>query len=916
MKEFFLKYWEYIKANPLQLSLTLLGIIVGLWLILHIIRFFYHHHQSKHLIFLQVILPRDDSPKDKEKETEKDFREKVSVMAQFFRNIHETRELNMMNRIRVLLFKHNVFSFELVAHNKVVDFYVTTPKYYQEIIEKQITSYYPGADIQAVDPYEHLLKDNKVKGFYAYEEKQFWFPIKTYKVIENDPLNDLTNIFTRLTDDETAIIQMVIRPRSDSWSKKAEKFGEAYYKGKQNEGIKIPVIGWIFNVFKGIFLGYDKMEVEPAKGSDGGYVRMLQSKEETAKRIGEKSAQSGFDTAIRLLTTAKTESRAEDISNSLIIAFNLFKDASSNWFQTKRIFIIDSINDKIFLYNFKNRFLDNHIPLISEKHSLMCEDELASIFHFPCSKYNYTPNIRWLDYKVLPAPVDMPTTGILIGYNMYRGFKKEVRFQRDDRSRHHYIIGKSGSGKSALLSYMARQDICNGEGVCVVDPHGDLIDDLLLYIPKERAKDVIIFDPSDVERPMGLNILEAETPAEMDLAASQATEIFIKLFGDEIFGPRIQHYFRNACLTLMEDKDEGATLIDVPRIFVDDAFLKYKVKKVTNPVVKSFWEHEYANTGDRERQEMIPYFSAKFGPFITNTIMRNTIGQKNSAFDFRKIMDEGKILLIKLSKGKIGDLNTQLLGLVMVGRIQMAAMSRTDIPEEQRKDFFLYVDEFQNFATDSFCSILSEARKYSLNLIMAHQYINQLITTRYGTTSTGIRDAVFGNVGTLCSFKVGADDAEYLAKEYAPLLTEQDVIGISNYKMYMKLNINNTTSRPFSVATIWDTSKKNEKVAQIIKEYARLKHGRKREFVEQEIVARIGIDMTAPPVDISKLPNQPNLSAPPEGNAMAQLLGSATEPAGSVVPNISSASTVPPIPISTSVPTQASTPPPPSKPTG
>lgn len=875
MSEFFRTSWEYIQANPWQLTIIIFGTIAGLWLLLQIIRFLYIHHQQKHLVYLKVILPREDSPKDKEKETEKDFREKIAIMAQFFRNLHETRELNIWNRLKVILLKHNVFTFELVAHQKVVEFYVTTPPYYREIIEKQITSYYPAADIQPAEPYQFKPAGNCVKGFYAYQEKKFWFPIKTYKVIENDPLNDLTNIFTRLTDDETAVIQVVIRPCNNSWNEKAETFGESYYKGKSGAGSKIPVIGPILNVLKGIFLGYEKMEID-SKTDSGGYVRMLQSKEETAKRIGEKSSQSGFETIIRLLATGKSEDRAEEISNNMIISLNLYKDSTSNWFQTRRLFLIDFINDLLFLYNFKNRLLENHIPFLSEKQSILCEDELASIFHFPTSKYNYTPNIRWLDYKVLSAPVELPNEGILLGHNVYRGIKKEVHFQKADRSRHHYIIGKSGSGKSALLSFMARQDVWNGEGVCVVDPHGDLVDELINFVPKERAKDVIIFDPSDVERPMGLNILEAVTPAEMDLAASQATEIFIKLFGDEIFGPRIQHYFRNACLTLMEDKDEGATLIDVPRIFTDDTFLKYKVKKVTNPVVKSFWEHEYANTGDRERQEMIPYFSAKFGPFITNTIMRNTIGQKNSSFNFRDIMDNGKVLFVKLSKGKIGDLNTQLLGLVMVARIQMAAMSRADMSEEKRKDFFLYVDEFQNFATDSFCSILSEARKYRLNLIMAHQYINQLVVSRYGNTSTGIRDAVFGNVGTLCSFKVGADDAEYLAKEYAPLLTEQDVIGIANYKMYLKLNINNTTSRPFSVATIWDMSKKNDKVGQIVKEYARLKHGRKREFVEQEIVSRIGIDVSAPPVDLSKLPTQPNQSAPPEGNAMAQMIGGAT----------------------------------------
>jgi hypothetical protein len=295
-------------------------------------------------------------------------------------------------------------------------------------------------------------------------------------------------------------------------------------------------------------------------------------------------------------------------------------------------------------------------------------------------------------------------------------------------------------------------------------------------------------------------------------------------------------------------------------------FMKYKVSKIKNPVVKSFWVHEYAHTGDRERQEMIPYFSSKFGPFITNQIMRNTIGQTKSAFNFRDVMDNKKILLINLSKGKIGDLNTQLLGLVIVARIQMAAMSRADIPEEDRKDFYLYVDEFQNFATDSFAEILSEARKYKLNLIMAHQYINQLVSNKYGNSSTKIRDAVFGNVGTIMSFKVGAEDGEYLAKEYAPVLSEQDIIGMAKYKAYIKLNIDNTTSRPFSLHTIWDTSAKNAKIAEIIKQYSRMKYGRKKEFVDQEISARIGIDLNDDtPVDMGEIGKVPGAASKPAG---------------------------------------------------
>lgn len=834
--------WQFIATHPLQIMYWTVGIIIAWKLAWGIFRYFYERFTERDLVFMQITLPRDDSPKDKEKEVEKDFREKIAIMEQLFRSLYEIRELSIRNILRRTVFQHNTVSFEIVAQEKVVKFYVVVAQEYQSIVEKQITSYYSDADVQIAPAYEVKKPGMKTVAYYAYEKKPYWFPIKTFKTIENDPLNSMTNVLSKLNEDESAIIQLDIRPRGGRWRKKAEEYGTTMMKGKKPAGIlsRIPVVSHIHTFLTMMLFGYERgketMTNAPGASHGDAFVRMLQTKEERAKHIGEKAQQDGFDTIIRLIVSAKTRTRAAEIMNDCIVSFNLFKEPLMNFLQTRRIIPIHSINSAIMLHNFKHR-----IFRFGEKKSIMVPEELASFFHFPYSRYNYTPIIKWLQYKVLSAPVELPTEGLLLGHNVYRGVKREVRILKKDRMRHHYIIGQTGTGKSVFLGWMARQDIRNGEGVCVVDPHGDLIDDILQYVPKERARDIVIFDPSDQERPMGLNILEAHTPEQRDMASSQATEIFLKLFGDEIFGPRIQHYFRNACLTLMEDEDEGATLIDVPRIFVDDDFMKYKVSKVKNPVVKSFWEHEYASTGERERQEMIPYFSAKFGPFITNTIMRNTIGQTRSAFDFREIMDSGKILLIKLSKGSIGDLNTQLLGLVIVARIQMAAMGRVDQPESKRKDFYLYVDEFQNFATDSFCSILSEARKYHLGLIMAHQYINQLVVTKFGTTSSQIRDAVFGNVGTMMSFKIGAEDAEYMAKEYAPLLTEQDVIGIANYKAYIKLNINNSTTRPFSLESIWDETGKSERIAEILHQYSRMKYGRKREFVDQEIEARIGI---------------------------------------------------------------------------
>jgi len=838
--------WENIINSAFWWVVLILVVFFMAKYSLLVFRYLMALRSAKNLIYMRVTLPRTDTQKDKESATEKDFKEKISVMEQFYRNISEIRELTIGNRIRNFIFNLDTISFELVAMNKEVMFYVVTYKRFQDLIEKQITSYYSDADIQYTKPYEMLPKGHKLRSHYAYLVKNNAYPIKTYKKIENDPLNDLTNVLSKLGEDDKAVFQLIVSPRSDKWRKKAEKVGTSLFLGKsgKNGFIKIPVLGWIFTMFKALLFGYDRIKKDLNTGApEGGqYVRMLQTKEEVAKGIGEKANQVGFDVIIRILATSKTETQAFKIESNMILALNLFKNAASNWFQTRRMSIFDSINDKLAYHAFKNRLQAFRlIPLLREKSSILVPGELSGIYHFPNSRYNYTPVIKWLKYKVVPAPIDLPKEGVYLGDNVYRGVRRKVRMLRVDRTRHHYIIGKSGAGKSAFISFMARQDMWNGDGVCVVDPHGDLIEDLLRYVPKNRAKDVIVFNPADQQRPMGLNILEAETPEQQDLASSQATEIFIKLFGDEIFGPRIQHYFRNACLTLMEDKEEGATLIDVPRMFVDNDFMKYKVAKIRNPIVKAFWEQEYAHTGERERQEMIPYFSSKFGPFITNSIMRNTIGQTKSAFNFRDVMDNQKILLINLAKGKIGDLNTQLLGLVVVARIQMAAMSRADMPEEERKDFYLYVDEFQNFATDSFCSILSEARKYHLALIMAHQYIKQLEKKQ----DTSIRDAVFGNVGTMMSFKVGADDAEYMSKEYAPVLTQADVLGIANYKAYIKLNINNTTSRPFSLETIWDTSKENKKVAEIVKEYSRMKYGRKREFVDQEIAARIGIDLNS-----------------------------------------------------------------------
>lgn len=853
-------WWDWYVSPPgfwlHTLQIVALGLTVyTVWQIVKEVgRTFYQLYFARGLVALRVIQPRQETHKDREEATEKDFREKIGLMDQLYRSLHELGEMNLKNMLRSLLFQTDLVSFELVYEKEKINFYVVTNRYYKDVVEKQITSFYPDAYVEAVSL--PVPKGKRAKCFYFYQKKHPWRPIKTYKTIENDPLNSMTNVMSKLKKTDCASLQIVLRPEQGrhligGWQKKGRKeINREVLKKKKR--FTIPGLGWLVSFLNAVVLGRDDAIAQMGTNQPGAehgdpFVMRDQGTDENLKLFGEKLVQPGFEATLRIVGASDTEAEAEQITNALATAFGMFKNEYLNWLQNRRMIFLDYLNDKWMLFNYRFRLARQGVWPLHEQECLLVPEELASIYHFPTSRYNYTPLIEWLKYKVLPPPVNLPKEGLLLGVNKYRGEAKEVRMKPNDRTRHFYIIGKSGCGKSALISYLARQDIRKGDGVGVVDPHGDLIEDILHYVPKERAKDVIVFNPADIERPMGLNLLEAHSNEEKDFASLAAMEIFIKLFGNEIFGPRIQHYFRNGCLTLMDDEEEGATLIDVPRLFTDEEFSQYKVSKVKNPVVRSFWEREMAKTGQREKEEMIPYFSAKFGPFVTNTMMRNIIGQKNSAFNFREIMDQKKILLVNLSKGACGDINSQLLGLIFVHKLQMAAMSRVNVPESQRPNFWLYVDEFQNFATDSFATILSEARKYHLGLTIAHQYIGQLTQQAnpegLAHEDPRIRDAVFGNVGTMLSFKIGAADGEYMAKEYAPLLSEQDVINVANYSAYLKLNIDNMTSRPFSLSTIWDETGKNPKIAELIKKYARLKYGRRRDFVDAEIAARIGIDL-------------------------------------------------------------------------
>ncbi len=910
-----------------------LWVLVITFIIYKSIRLAFELYYSKNLRYLKITLPRADSKLDKEKETKKDFKEKIGMMSMFYKAVHKLSEAGLRDTLLNFFFGHSKIALELVYEKWEVSFYIVTYNNYVNLISQHLTSIYNDAEILLVDKKDYIKF--KTPGYHMraaslWKEHDDVYPIKTFKYLEDDPINNFTNVFGWLDKKDKAVYQVVIKPTTSRWNKKALRAAALVAKGKYKKNKKLTFFRvvlkpftWIWNPLVAMVeWPEDMVSGNNAPGASEGdaYKIFNQAETESQKIMGEAAAQPSFETSIRIIVSSPSKKSAENAVHAIVAAASIFTDEYNNALDNPQLYE-DSLP---FIFTPTRHFAFRHkLVWFFQNVSIFSADEASTLYHMPDINYNKSPIINWLEYKKLPVPHSLQTPtnptmledykrdddnniiadngkifkinknlwllidekgnyetikwekvnpkktnisfskklshrhlggfpvfkdGILLGWNEYRNKKTPIYFARKDRGRHQYIIWKSGWGKSVYIWYLARQDVWNGDGICVIDPHGDLVEDVLNFIPKERAKDVIIFDPADTERPMGLNMLDiiATDPdirkREMDRAAMDATEIFIKIFGDEIFGPRIQHYFRNGCLTLMEDEEDGGTLIDVPRLFVDEAFMKYKTRKLKNPVVKSFWDHEYANTGDREKQEMIPYFSAKFGPFITNSTIRNIIGQPKSAFNLRHIMDSKKILLVNLSKGKIWALNAQLLGLIFVSKINMAAMSRADIPEEERQNFYMYVDEFQNFATETFGEILSEARKYKLALIMAHQFIAQIGGNgARSNDKPSIKDAVFGNAGTIQSFKVGADDAEYMEKEYAPLLSQQDIIGIANYTTYCKLNVNNATTRPFDLKTIWDNSYQNKKVAKVIKEYSRKKYGRKKKYVDIEIEARLGI---------------------------------------------------------------------------
>lgn len=698
-------------------------------------------------------------------------------------------------------------------------FYLACPWQISEAVSKQIYSYYPTAKVEEIKDYTIFQPGGASALLVLSLSKSQFFPFKTYKELEADPLKEISNAFSKLKEKgEGAALQILIRPAGDGVKKKGLKISKLLKEGKSlGQAMSEVNRSLILNIIS-FFLPSSKKKDENEK-SKGQAVS-----EEIIKALENKASRVQFETNIRLVAAADNKENAEEILRHLENSFAQFNSPILNNFNFNCL--KKKSLDKA-LFNFAFRIFD------PAKKIVLSSEELTSIYHLPNNVLE-TPKIKILKAKPSEPPANLPKTGLILGKNLYRGEEREARILTEDRRRHFYLIGQTGTGKTAFMKNMIAQDIENGQGVGVLDPHGEFVEDILGLIPKSRAEDVVLIDPADLERPLGLNMLEYDPkfPEQKTFIVNELIGIFDKLYDLKTTGgPIFEQYTRNALLLLMEYPEKGHTIMEIPKVLADKEFRKNLLTSCKNIIVKDFWEKEAEKAGgEAALQNTVPYITSKFNVFIANDYMRPVIGQSKSTINFREIMDSQKILLVNLSKGKLGDINSSLLGLIVVGKLLMASFSRIDVAEEQRKDFYLYLDEFQNFATNSIATILSEARKYRLDLIIAHQFIEQL--------KKEIKDAVFGNVGSVAAFRVGAADAEILVKQFfEPVFNQNDLVNIDNFNAYIRLMISNTVSKPFSIAS-YPPKKGNPALAASLRELSRLKYGRSRQEVEADIMDR------------------------------------------------------------------------------
>ena len=760
-------------------------------------------------------------------------------------------------------FKSNFYGqrhvgFEIVGLGGFVKLYASVPVNMIEVVKQAIVSAYPSSRIEEVEDYNLFNEKGGIAGTIGGEltlKEKFGYPIATYRDIKRDPMQSVLNAMSSLEKEDGVGIQFLVRPAKDGWRKEASSLASSKRRGEDKKSGSSLAFWWLRQTFTALTrppedqLGPDS---KPA-GKD-----LSSHEQEILNAIDDKTKHPGFETTVRIIVSSNLSIRSQQILSNIVASFSLYDAPGKNGFKWS---LANNIEE------FTTAYIMRFFPQHHDK-NILNSVELATLFHFPQQEDIPTSQLSRQDSKQVDGPRNVPEHGLLLGYNLFRGTKKPIRLALEDRQRHVYVVGQTGTGKSTFLENLALQDMLMGNGFAFIDPHGDVAEKLMCMVPKERTEDVIYFCPADTDYPLGLNVFEAANDDEKDFVIQEVINVLYKLYDPQrqgIIGPRYESMFRNAALTVMADP-QGGSFIDIPKLFRDKDYVSQKLKHVTDRNVLDFWLKEMPQSQrSNEFGEVVSWFVSKFGAFLSNSMMRNIIGQTKSSFDLRDIMDNKKILIVNLSKGRTGELNSKLLGMIFVMKFQAAAMSRANIPEEDRVDFCLYVDEFQNFSTDSFATIMSEARKYRLNLVVANQFTTQL--------TEEIRDAVFGNIGTTIAFRIGQNDVDVLSRYFQPLFDADDLLRIPNRNTIVRTLIGGVPTQAFSMATIPPLGSPNKELGDALKQLSAAKYGRPRSVVDKEITERMYVDETQP---------QPGLPVQETSTSQAQTAPrrNTTNPAG------------------------------------
>ena len=716
------------------------------------------------------------------------------------------------------------FVFEVALSNigKNIQFYLAVDKKEVEYFVKGMESIWPQIQVKYAKDYNVFNPHGSSLGGYLVLRKHFALPVKLADSFEADPLESILSSFAKLSETgEGMAYQLVLRKAGKNKNAAIRSIISKLKNGLSlSESLKKK--NPFFSFLKDLFLALNSSGKNKEEKNVDKKIQAIP--EDLLGGLNKKASLPLFEVDLRLVVSARERLRAESLLDQLASSFSQFNQPEANSFKLKK-----PSNLTKFFTNFSWRVFNK------KERNILSSLEIAGLWHPPLS-FLRTPEIKKVKVKEIAPPSDLPKEGLILGKNIFRGKETIIKMEKEDRRRHVYTIGQTGTGKSSFLFNLAKQDILEGEGLAVLDPHGDLINDLLSVVPRDRYGDVILFEPGSLAKPIGLNMLEyqPDKPEQKTFIVNELTEIFDQLYDlRQTGGPMFEQYMRNALLLLMDDPKEEATLVEVPKVFSDETYRHRLLEKCQNNLTYNFWVREAEKAGgEADLRNITPYITSKFNIFLSNDYVRPIIGQRKSAVNFREVMDKRKIFLINLSKGKLGEINSRLLGMIIVGKLFMAAMSRVDQPQEERKDFYLYMDEFQNFTTKTISQILSEARKYRLNLTIAHQFIGQL--------REDINKAVFGNVGTKVIFRVSAEDAERFAKEYDPLLKLVDFTQLDNFNAYLSLMIKGKPSLPFNLQTLIPEKGRPE-TSKEIRILSGLKYGRDREEVEREINERMRV---------------------------------------------------------------------------